>query len=371
MKIFKKIFLIGFLLLVATVFAPKSLAYTNSRLIDDVIFDNTGSMSAADIQNFLNSFPNSCLKNYQAPYPIDWWNYGGNVSAATVIRRAADMWGINPQVIITTLEKEESLVSGGAGCDGWRYNSAMGYDCPDGGACPRNPSNAGFSAQVSHGSWQLKFNKERSYGNTAWDGDDAIYYYGYMTQGVRKRCGTCAAIYYDGYANIDGQTIYLENGATASLSSYTPHLNQSFPVIFTNWFGSTLVASYQWQYIGQSPSGNLVAGQKTTWTVSVKNTGTATWYNTGANPVHLGTYRPQDRNSAFCTTGWLGCNRPANLNESSVAPGQIGTFTFDVQAPVNPGTYSEYFNLVVEGITSWIILPANCCSWGFLLKLNK
>lgn len=349
MNILKKLFLISFISLATILFAPKAFAYTNSRMIDDAIFDNSGTMNANDIQNFLNQFPNSCLKNYQAPYPTDWYNYGGNVSAATVIRRAADMWGINPQVILATLEKEETLVSGTAGCASWRYNSALGYDCPDSGGCPRSPSNAGFSAQVSHGSWQLKFGKERSYGNTGWDGDDNINYYGYMTRGYRKRCGSCANVYYDGYASIDGQVIYLENGATASLYSYTPHLNQSFPGIFTSWFGSTLIASYQWQYVGQSPSGSLVVGQKTTWTLTAKNTGTATWYNSGPNPVRLGTSNPNDRSSVFCTNGWLLCHRPATLNESSVPPGSNGTFTFTIQAPANPGIYSEYFNLVAEG----------------------
>ncbi len=152
-------------------------AWTNNRLADDAIFDNVNSMSTSSIQSFFNGFPNSCLKNYQSPEPQSWYDFGGNVSAAQVIYKAAQYWGLNPQVIITTLEKEESLVSGGAGCPAWRYNSAMGYDCPDGGACPRNPSNAGFSRQVMHASWQLKFNKERAYGRTTWDGDDNIMLY--------------------------------------------------------------------------------------------------------------------------------------------------------------------------------------------------
>ena len=95
---------------------PASAGFSNNRVIDDGVFDNAATMDEGSIQSFLNSFSNSCLKNYQAPYPNDYFNYGGNVPAARVIKRAADLWGINPQVILTTLEKEESLVRGNAGC---------------------------------------------------------------------------------------------------------------------------------------------------------------------------------------------------------------------------------------------------------------
>jgi hypothetical protein len=108
---------------------------------------------------------------------------------------------------------------------------------------------------------------------------------------------------------------------------------------------------YRWEYVGQSASGNLVAGQKTTWTLSARNVGTATWTNSGPNPVRLGTDRSRDRYSSFCSTTWISCARPAQLNEASVPPGGIGTFTFEVQAPANAGNYNEYFNLLAEGNT--------------------
>lgn len=223
-----------------TTATPAKAAFNNNRVIDDGVFDNAGTMDEGSIQGFLNQFPNSCLKNYQAPYPNDYFNYGGNVPAARVIRRAADLWGINPQVILTTLEKEESLVRGNAGCAEWRYNSAMGMGCPDGGACPA-PAYAGFSKQVTKGSWQLKFNKERAWGNVGWGDNDSITYYGYMTQGNRKRCGSCTNIYYDGWASIDNTSVHMDTPATASLYSYTPHFhgNQNFAALFEAWFGST------------------------------------------------------------------------------------------------------------------------------------
>lgn len=218
----------------------KAAAFDQNNIIDNSIFDNNQTMSANDIQNFLSGFPNSCLKNYLAPYPTDYFTYGSNVSAATVIRRAADLWGINPQVILTTLEKEESLVSGNSGCAGWQYQSAMGMGCPDSGACP-SPAYAGFSQQVTKGSWQLMFNRERAEGNMNWDNDGSVNYPGFFTTGTYARYAGGPTTYYDGYATIDGASVYMGNGATASLYTYTPHFhgNQLFNTIFNSWFGTT------------------------------------------------------------------------------------------------------------------------------------
>ncbi len=332
--------------------------YSNSNMMDDQIFDNVGSMNESQIQSFLAS-KGPCLANYSDVEP-SWngssWSYTGSIPASRIIYKAAQQWGLNPQVIIATLQKEESLITG-TSCDGWRYNSAMGYGCPDSGGC--NAKYVGFTRQVLWGSWQLKFNKERSYGNTAWDGDDGIVYVGYMTQGARKRCGTCSIVNYDGNATIDGQSIHLDNGTTASLYTYTPHLNQSFPGIFESWFGSVRGVTYAWSYAGQSSNkllNGIRSGQTATFTVSAVNSGFYTWYNSGSNPVRLGTSHPNDRSSAFATTGWLSSARPATLNEASVAPGQTGTFTFNVKMPAAGGRYNEYFNLMVEG-SMWMNDP--------------
>ncbi len=221
-------------------------AYSNSNMIDDMVFDNSASMSTADIQNFLNQFPNSCLKSYSDAYPNDYFSYGSNVSAATVIRRVSDLWGINPQVMLTKLEQEENLVTGNAGCPLYRYVSAVGFNCPGPTrnavyngtpivTCVQNDANMGFSRQVTKGAWLLKWGKERALGNLSWlVPDDANYYYGGpMTQGTFKRSASSPAVYYDGYWN----GVHLDSGATASLYNYTPYLNQAFPSIFEGFFG--------------------------------------------------------------------------------------------------------------------------------------
>ena len=249
---------------------PSSVsAFSPTRLMDDGVFDNNATMNSAQIQAMFagsdGKLPvgSACLKSYQTPnshFDGTVWHYGditttdttdtvnyphrwivsdgpNMIPASQAIAQASQQWGMNPQVLISTLEKEESLVSGTA-CDPWRYTSAMGYGCPDSGGC--NPKYAGFTRQLLWGSWQLKFNKERAHGNVSWDGDGEITYVGYMIQGTYKRCATCATNYYDGGAILDAQRIVLETATTASLYTYTPHLGQSFPGIFEKWFGSVL-----------------------------------------------------------------------------------------------------------------------------------
>jgi hypothetical protein len=91
----------------------------------------------------------------------------------------------------------------------------------------------------------------------------------------------------------------------------------------------------------------------TTYYLQVKalNTGNITWSNSGSNPTDLGTSSPQDRSSAFCDITWIGsgCNRPARMVESSVAPGQVGTFNFTIHTPSSYGVRKEYFRPVMEG----------------------
>lgn len=248
-------------------FMPTAHADFNHNLImDDYTFSNTGTMSAAAINNFLNQFPSSCISpnnGFSSPDPTGYspstgYTYGGNVTGGQVIYDAALAYGINPQVLIATLQKESSVVSGDASYHCTYINTAMGYGCPDSGSCPTNPATmSGFSKQLIHAAWLLRFGEQRSLGNTGWNvqannfpqggdhwdnsDDPPTCYGGPMTQGNLSRgCGQ-AVTFYDGYTTIDGQSVHMDSGATAALYWYTPHFsgNQSFTTIFTGWFGPT------------------------------------------------------------------------------------------------------------------------------------
>lgn len=235
--------------------------FNQNNIMDDAVFDNAGSMNASQINNWLNAnFPSSCISTnngFSSPDPTGYnpsqgFLYGGNVSAGQVIYDAGQAYGLNPQVILATLQKESSVVSGTASYHCQYINTAMGYGCPDGGSCPTDPATmSGFSKQVIHAAWLLKFGEQRSEGNTgwavikgAWDNSDdpQTCYGGPMTQGTFSRGPSqCGGGYFDGYTTIDGTAVHMDNGTTAALYWYTPHFsgNQHFFTLFTGWFGST------------------------------------------------------------------------------------------------------------------------------------
>ena len=82
--------------------------------------------------------------------------------------------------------------------------------------------------------------------------------------------------------------------------------------------------------------------------VRARNVGNQTWLQN----VLIGTNRPNNRVSQFADSSW-GNNgtRPAHLLESSVKPGQTGTFEFTMKAPATTGSYKENFNLLIENQT--------------------
>ena len=237
-------------------FTANAAQYDKSKQIEDTTFVSKDSMTEQQIQNFINQYPKSCLKpeNYPSNIssisfkePLSYSNYGEDVSPARIIWKASQLWNISPQVILATLEKEQNFVTGNGGCSPWRYNSAMGYNCPDTltlnnypniniyNTCAEREADAGFSRQVNHGAWQLTFNKERADGNLGWGNNGGINYHGYMTQGWRKRSNSAPSIYYDGYASIDGTSVYMSNAATASLYSYTPHFSNFSKIFYDNF----------------------------------------------------------------------------------------------------------------------------------------
>lgn len=265
----------------------RAATFNPSNLIDDSVFDNTSTMNAAQIDAWMNAnFPNSCISTnsgFSARVPSGYtpsggFTYGDFYSAGQVIFTAAQTYGLNPQVLLVTLQKEQSIVSGSTGsfCNNGsenKYAAAAGYGCPDGGTsysysgislykrsgvehttvpstCVNSAAKAGFSQQVIRAAWLLKFGQQRSLGNTSWavvtgpwdnSDDPGTCYGGPMTEGFRKRCSSdSSAVFYDGYKTIDGTNIHIDTGATAALYWYTPHFsgNQNFFNLFNSWFGS-------------------------------------------------------------------------------------------------------------------------------------
>lgn len=401
-----------FLSLVLALLSPfsASAAFNQNNIMADNVFSNSSTMNAGQIDAFLNSFPSSCIstnRGFSSPNvtgynPSQGFLYGSNVSAGTVIANASQAYDLNPQVILATLQKEQSLVSGNAGCyydtpatqtpcpdppyggdpnngcvtacqhAGGCVYVALGYDCPY--YCV--PNSTGFSKQIIKAAWKLKFVQERSVGNYNWNiqkpgwdnSDDPLTSYdGYMTQGNLKRNSSSSTVFYDGYrpVNSNSLTVHLGSGATASLYSYTPFTsgNTNFVNIFEGWFGSTqsnvpFAWSYegQWAYVDSGRTQSFTSiptttpGGKVYVRVKARNMGNQTW---DQSFLHIAASRPMDTASPLADAGWVSNSRGAKMLEPSVAPGQIATFEFALQAPAQAGTYSQYFNLVAEGHT-WL-----------------
>jgi len=103
------------------------------------------------------------------------------------------------------------------------------------------------------------------------------------------------------------------------------------------------------QFVSDTVPRSMTIGQPYLVSVTLRNTGTATWSNTTGpgvpNAFSLGSQNPQDN------TTW-GLNPfPTRIPvKGSVAPGALATFAFNVVAPATPGIYNFQWRMVDDGI---------------------
>jgi len=364
------------------------------RIIDDSVFTNKSTMTAAQIQTFLNTQVPTCdtygqqLSEFGGPDlnsdgKVQRWEWGkyyynqtvftclknykeNNISAAQIIYNVAQTYSINPRVLLVLLQKEQSLVT-----DTWpltnQYLHATGFGCPDTAEC--DTAYYGFTNQVTMSATMFRAIM-----------DDSPTWYtpynlgnNYIRYNPNTACG--------------GSTVYIQNRATQALYNYTPYQpnaatldanwgatvtcgaygNLNFYRYYTKWFGATtsaatysfslvskdLYSDYTYQTkITDTPS--ITPGQTIYARIVVKNTGNQAWYSEN---MKIGTADPRDRSSDFATyTGsglWLKFNRPAYMSESYINSGENATFEFALKAPPHLGDYNESFSLVIEGYR-WI-----------------
>ncbi|MDQ0574690.1 hypothetical protein [Agromyces albus] len=221
------------------------------HIISDSVFFNASTMNESQVQAFLNAqVPNCvaangypCLKNYS----VSTWSrpsagpghcaaYTGaeNEPAARIIVKVAQACGINPQVLLVTLQKERSLITDTSPTAG-DYQVSMGYGCPD--TAPCNAEFYGFYNQVYKAAWQF-----RQYTNFP----DRRFKIGPVSIGFHPNtaCGaTTVSIRNQATANLYNYTPYQPNAAAlanlnGSGNSCSSYGNRNFWVFFHNWFGS-------------------------------------------------------------------------------------------------------------------------------------
>lgn len=232
-----------------------SLDYTDHPM-DDSLFRASFTMTAQDIQNFLVS-KNSGLTNFSdiedcgsssgAHYSFyaTYYHCGTRQVAAQIIYDAAQAYGINPQAILATMQKEQSLITT-PNPTASQLNYAMGYGCPDSGGC----SFAGFFNQVDNGTWQFRTDYELSSGNNYWGYTPASYPCNHATRYYNNPLVPGQdVIFIDDYGTGYARFV-IPNASTATLYCYTPHVfpgsakeyysgSYWFVYYFAQWFGGS------------------------------------------------------------------------------------------------------------------------------------
>jgi hypothetical protein len=233
--------------------AADTSLFRPDNIISDAVFFDSGAMSAAQIQNFLNAKgancqdgEQRCLKTFRqitATQPADAYctrQYTGAAyeTAATIIAKVAAACGINPRVILVTLQKETGLVTRTKPST-HLYNRAMGFGCPDNANGQCSAYYPGFFRQVYFAARQFQRYKA---------GVSGFY-----------KAGLVNTIQYNPDVTCGSSPVLIANQATANLYNYTPYQpnasalaagygegdrcgaygNRNFWMYFTDWFGST------------------------------------------------------------------------------------------------------------------------------------
>jgi uncharacterized protein YkwD len=110
--------------------------------------------------------------------------------------------------------------------------------------------------------------------------------------------------------------------------------------------------NYHSRWLTQSAYPTLRAGQVSGMlSISFLNTGAQTWTKgLLGQEARLGVNRDNET-WAGLGVGWPSANRVAFQSEASVPPGGVGTFTFQVRAPMTPGTYAINLRPVIDAVT--------------------
>ncbi|MEN0101867.1 MAG: hypothetical protein AAGC90_02985 [Curtobacterium sp.] len=253
--------LVGFQITGPTASQDSASALSGSQfdpgnIIPDSEFYNGGGMSETAIQTFLNAQIGTCasssclnvgrysLNSHGADAMCNAVAGGTSLSAAQIIARVGAACGINPKVILVTLQKEQALINGGTARNPSAavLSRAMGYACPDSANGGCDPAYSGVGNQVFWASWQWK-----RYGNPAGTSN----YFTWFGPGANRN------VQYSPNAACGTKSVYIQNKATAALYYYTPYTpnqaalnnlygtgdgcsaygNRNFWRLYNDWFG--------------------------------------------------------------------------------------------------------------------------------------
>jgi len=383
--------------------SQKAEAVTGSEfnpglIISDAVFFNSGALNEAQTQAFLEAMAPSCagangvtcLKNYvtsssdrAASASANCSAYQGapNERASRIIVKVAVACGINPEVLLVMLQKEQGLITKSSPTPA-NYRIAMGYGCPD--TAPCDAQFYGFYNQVYKAAYQMKI-------------------YGASPSSWRYHVGN-VAIQFHPNAACGSTVVSIRNQATANLYNYTPYQpnasalanlrgvgdscgsygNRNFWVYFNDWFGDTGtlgVLAIDDLYQSLRGAGGVLGAETTAVNLITANggglvrgyaNGAIAWSRPlGAHAV-TGTIRSffNEQGGIAGTLGWPAS--PENLNPSNgggrVQAFQNGAITRTSAGQLSVLTGSSRANFGTSGGLSgplgWPLSSAVCASDG-------
>jgi len=187
-----------------------AMEFNNGYIISDSDLTSYTTMSATDIQSFLDKKA-GILKSYTTKDKDNITR-----SASEIIYNASHDYKINPKFLLTMLQKEQSLIEDNSPTEK-QLDWAMGYGVCDNCSMddPKIQKFKGFGKQVDEAAAAQR-----------WYIDNA-------DNGWLKKAGITYTI--------DGQPVYIANQATANLYNFTPHIhgNYNFWKIWHSWFTQT------------------------------------------------------------------------------------------------------------------------------------
>ena len=330
----------------------RAQTFSPGNIVADSVFYDSTTMSAAQIDQFLRDRNPACVPSPTSGTPClrdfretTWtrtstvcsgiYQGASNESAGAILAKVSAACGINPQVLLVTLQKEQSLVtSSGSTLTPRRYQIAMGFGCPDNALC--DSQYYGFFNQVYSAAQQF----ERYRQNPS--------RYGY-------RAGATNAIGYNPTLSCGSSQVYIVNQATAGLYNYTPYQpnsailnggadacsstgNYNFWRFFTAWFGSThapgVVGDFAVEWSNAGGASSVLGTPLTNQIVGLKNNGRYQVFRGGYIYASNGT-GPSIVTNAF-DTAW-----PSASREN----GPLGyPLTSQVQGLKNNGSYQVFQN---------------------------
>lgn len=213
------------LVLALLVFPQWAHAFTANYLLSDTDLTDSTSMSKAGIADFLRSQGGDIAKqSFDTP--------NAKRSAADILYSAAAFYRISPKVLMTVLQKEQSLITAKKPSSD-QYAWATGFGVCD--SCSKDdPAIAKYKGLYNQVNWTAKRFRESYLADLESKGTTISGWGPSITK-------TIPCLSYEATAGLcSGSTVSVtpQNKATAMLYTYTPHLqgNANFVRLWNTWF---------------------------------------------------------------------------------------------------------------------------------------